>query len=268
MKILKITPSAAGRLLHAGAAGAALFLFFTAAAVAEAPPLSEAEVQGQNLARQLLDQAPATNFIQTGVLRIKPAKASPIHFTLRCEGIVTRTNWSNVYRLTVPTPGDLRAAAMNAGESAVLGIGHFKNQPNRYVFQEGARPGLELKGGDAFVPFGNSDFWLCDLGLEFLHWPQQKILKREFKRNCGCAVLESTNPHPTPGSYSRVVAWIDNESGGIVQAEAYDANHQLLKEFAPKSFKKVDGQWELQEMEIRNVQTGSRTGLKFDLQKP
>jgi hypothetical protein len=29
----------------------------------------------------------------------------------------------------------------------------------------------------------------------------------------------------------------------------------------------VDGQWQLQEMEIRNVQTGSRTRLEFDLKK-
>ena len=32
-------------------------------------------------------------------------------------------------------------------------------------------------------------------------------------------------------------------------------------------YKKVNGQWELQEMEIRNVQTGSRTRLEFDLNK-
>ena len=68
MMIHKTTPSATGRLLHAVGVGAAFFLFFTAAAVAEAPPGSEAEVQGQKLARPLLDQAPATNFIQTGVV--------------------------------------------------------------------------------------------------------------------------------------------------------------------------------------------------------
>ena len=62
-----------------------------------------------------------------------------------------------------------------------------------------------------------------------------------------------------------MVSWIDNESGGIVHAEAYDVNGKLLKEFDPKSFKKVNGQWELQDMEIRNVQTGSRTRLEFDL---
>ena len=109
MMIRKTTPSAAGPPRHAMGAVAALFLFFSAAAGAEAPPLSEAEVQGQNLVRQLLDQAPVTNFIQSGVLRIKPAKSSPIHFTLRCEGIVTGTNWSNVYHLTVPASGDLPA---------------------------------------------------------------------------------------------------------------------------------------------------------------
>ena len=62
-----------------------------------------------------------------------------------------------------------------------------------------------------------------------------------------------------------MLSWIDKESDGILEAEAYDINGKLLKVFEPKSFKKVDGQWELQEMEIRNVQTGSRTRLEFDL---
>ena len=117
------------------------------------------------------------------------------------------------------------------------------------------------------TPFAGSDFWMADLGLEFFHWPEQKILKHEMRRGRACKVLESTNPSSTTNGYSRVVSWIDNESGGIVQAEAYDFKNKLLKEFAPKSFKKVNGHWELQEMEIRNVQTGSRTRLEVDLEK-
>ena len=114
-------------------------------------------------------------------------------------------------------------------------------------------------------PFPGGDFWAVDLGLEFFHWPDQKILKHEMRRGQPCKVLESINPAPSTNGYSRVVSWIDNESGGIVHAEAYDANGGLLKEFDPKSFKKVDGQWQLQDMEIRNAQTGSRTRLEFDL---
>ncbi|MGP8021051.1 MAG: outer membrane lipoprotein-sorting protein [Limisphaerales bacterium] len=116
--------------------------------------------------------------------------------------------------------------------------------------------------------FAGSDFWVEDLSLEFFHWPEQKILKHEMRRGRACQILESTNPSPSPNGYSRVVSWIDNETLGIVQAEAYDAKGELLKEFYPKSFKKVNGQWELQEMEIRNDQTGSRTRLEFDLKKP
>lgn len=115
------------------------------------------------------------------------------------------------------------------------------------------------------IPFADSDFWIADLGLEFFHWPEQKILRHEMRRGRSCKVLESINPSPSTNGYSRVVSWIDNESGGIVHAEAYDAKDKLLKEFDPKSFKKVNGQWELQDMEIRNVQTGSRTRLEFDL---
>ena len=117
------------------------------------------------------------------------------------------------------------------------------------------------------IPFANSDFWIADLGLEFFHWPQQKVLPKttNLKRGRDYTLLESTNPNPSTNGYSRVLSWIDKETGGILEAEAYDAQSKLLKDFAPKSFKKVNGQWELQEMEIRNVQTGSRTRLEFDL---
>jgi hypothetical protein len=64
-----------------------------------------------------------------------------------------------------------------------------------------------------------------------------------------------------------VVSWIDEESGGIVMAYAYDGQDKRLKEFYPKKFKKVNGQYQLQSMEMNNVQTGSRTRLEFDLKK-
>ena len=116
-------------------------------------------------------------------------------------------------------------------------------------------------------PFANSDFWLGDLGLEFLRWPGQKILRGETMRGVLCKVLESTNPNPPTNGYSRVVTWIDNESLGIVQAKAYDAKGNLLKDFYPNDVKKVNGQWQVGSMEIYNVQTRSRTTLKFDLKK-
>ena len=86
-------------------------------------------------------------------------------------------------------------------------------------------------------------------------------------------VLESTNPNLSssnavpPIRYSRVVSWIDEESLGIVDAYAYDANGKKLKNFYPKNFEKVDGQYQVQSMVMENFQTGSRTRLEFDLKK-
>jgi hypothetical protein len=120
------------------------------------------------------------------------------------------------------------------------------------------------------TPFAGSDFWLVDLALEFLHWPQQRVLKKEMKRDLFCDVLQSTNPAPGPGTYSRVVTWIAANRPDeivIVQGQAYDTKDKLLKEFNPKKVRKINGVWQLESMEIRNLQTGSRTRLEFNLEQ-
>jgi hypothetical protein len=233
---------------------AAILYFAGSTAAATTNALSDAEIQGRQLARQMLEQWPATNFTQAGVLKIRDGKGSRSEIPVKCEVIVTATNWLNIYD-----------AVDRATNRVVLKIIHHGAAPNDYCLSEAVEKATTLSGEQIMVPFAGSDFRVADLGLEFFHWPEQKLVKKEFKRGCGCRVLESTNPHPSPNDYSRVVSWIDNETGGIVQAEGCDAKGKPLKEFVPKSFKKVNGQWELQEMEIRNVQTGSRTRLEFDL---
>jgi hypothetical protein len=104
-----------------------------------------------------------------------------------------------------------------------------------------------------------------DLGLEFLHWPAQRLIRTEMRKGRVCHVLESLCLKPPTNAYARVVSWIDKETGGLLLAEAYDKGNRLMKEFAVRSFKKVEGQWQLQEMEIRSVKTGRRTRLEFDV---
>jgi hypothetical protein len=233
--------------------------------------LSDAETQGRQLAQQLLEERPAENFTNTGVLIIHDGKGRLSEIPVICKTIVTAAAWRSIYEATL------------TNQTVMLFVIHAAVQPNIYFYDTNftaqipilgdiPQPGHLLRshqfsGAALMSPFAGSDFWIADLGLEFFHWPEQKILKHEMRRGRSCQVLESTNPHPSPNSYSRVVSWIDNETLGIVQAKAYDAKGELLKEFFPKSFKKVNGQWELQEMEIRNDQTGSRTRLEFDLKK-
>jgi hypothetical protein len=117
-------------------------------------------------------------------------------------------------------------------------------------------------------PFAGSDFWACDLGLDFLHWPNQRVPRHEFRSSVSCWVLESSTPNPAPGGYARVVSWVTVEYGeALIHAEAYDKAGKRMKEFSIGSLEKVNGQRELKNMKIRNVRTGQETELKFELPK-
>jgi hypothetical protein len=245
---------------------ATMILVFAVGAMAETTnTLSDAEIQGRNLAQQLLEQPPPTNFIQVGALNIRDAGGNHTNIPVKVSVSVYRDHWWNNYE-TFPDIPHLTSIR----QKEELGIDHRKNLPNSYSHSDSSGWTGQILPQNIETPFANSDFWLCDLGLEFFHWPEQKILPNPtpLTRGRSYTLLESTNPNPSTNGYSRVLSWIDKESGGILEAEAYDAQGKLLKVFEPKSFKKVDGQWQLQEMEIRNVQTGSRTRLEFDLNKP
>lgn len=235
-------------------------LIFLAGFGARGDGLSE----GRALVNQLLAQRPTGNYTATGTLNIRGGSGQSLALTARFQTIVTATNWLSTYQA-----GDTRQIFR-------LAIVHAADRPDAYYYSTNSpAPILDmptfsphdsrLTGAQTMTAFAGSDFWVADLGLEFLHWPEQKILRKEVKRSRGCSVLESTNPHPLAGGYARVVSWIDSETGGIVQAKAYDADNQLLKEFYPKDFKKVNGQWQVGLMEMDNDQTDSRSRLEFNL---
>ncbi len=171
------------------------------------------------------------------------------------------TEWKTVYQ-TVST---------NGIPAETLTVIHATNAPNRYLYARAAAPGAPpgeaktLGGAEIDMPLAGTDFWLSDLGLEFFHWPGQNRLPGEFMRNRSCFKLESTNPNPEPGGYSRVVTWIDKETGGPMQADAYGADGKKLKQFEVGHFEKVNGQYQVKDMAITDLRTGSKTTLEFEL---
>jgi len=128
-----------------------------------------------------------------------------------------------------------------------------------------------VEAGGWFRSFAGSDFAILDLALGFLEWPEQRIVAKELRRGRACTVLESRNPSAggvDAGGYARVRSWVDNETGGILHADAYDAAGRHVKEFSLRSFKKVDGRWQLREMEMIDLRRDSRTRWEFDLTVP
>jgi hypothetical protein len=77
--------------------------------------------------------------------------------------------------------------------------------------------------------------------------------------------LESTATNAPPGGYARVRSRVDNETGGITHAEAFDAKGRVVKEFDVTSFKKVNGVWQLREMKMQSEPRDSVSRLEFEL---
>ena len=262
MKLWTLVRRAAG-----GWAALATLLAMTALAE-PTNALSDAEIQGRQLARQLCDARPMNNYTNVGTIfiRSKTNQTLGIHI----ETTVSDMGWQNHY-IGYQTNGPL---------TEELIVSHFGTSKNDYRWRSwlagGWLPPFEAStspnDATGTKAFFNTDFSFADLGLEFFHWPAQKVLPKTpkmpaLKLGREYTLLESTNPNPPANGYSRVLSWIDKESGGILAAEAYDAQDQKLKEFWPKSFGKVNGQWQVEEIQIINVQTHSRTRLEFDLKK-
>ncbi len=224
------------------------------------PPAEQAQA-GQALAEKWRDAVPGENAEYKGALKVRSSEGATQTVPITFRIVVDETNWQAIY--------EARSTGKSPAQKLV--ILHTPGKANEYFYAAAAKPG-ELPGPPApltneqgTVAFAGSDFWLTDLGLEFFHWPTQRLTKTEMRAGQVAKVLESINPHPQ--GYARVVTWLEKESGAPILAEAYDRDGKLLKQFSIKHVKKVKGHYQLQEMQIRNLKTDSRTRIEYDLEK-
>lgn len=214
---------------------------------------------GQLLAEKLRATPPSEATALKGTLRIRRGgKTGSVPFQF--EAKPGSASWQASY--------ETKGVGETPAEKLV--IVYRPNAANEYFFAKSAKAGeppgspVALTNSQAAASFAGSDFWLSDLGLEFAHWPAQRYAFGEMREHRYCFVLDSVSPEAAGKGYGRVRSWIDKESGGLLLADAYDKAGNKLKEFRVSKLKKIKGQWQLQEMEISNLQTNSRTTLKFD----
>jgi Outer membrane lipoprotein-sorting protein len=240
------------------AALAGLWTLATLAVPAATP--DRAATEGRALAADLCAQRPATNSQTSGVLEIRAGNGQRARVPFTLQIIAGDSVWKAVYEAFSPAHTPLeKLIVVHAGDRPVQYWRALPDAPGGPLGQPAA-----VQGAPTTNAFAGSDFSLADLGLAFLHWPKQRLLKHEMRKGRPCKVLESANPDPAPDGYARVVSWVDNETGGILYARAYDPRNRLLKEFSVHKLKKVNGRWELKDLELCNVQTDSRTHLVYD----
>jgi hypothetical protein len=225
-----------------------------------AVPVTGSDSAGEALAERLRAAEPDESSEVHGTLIIHSGKQTS-QIPIVCRVVLKGPTWETDYETST---------TVNVGAEQLVVI-HQTNGPNEYLYARATSPGTALpkpatlRPGDTAIPLAGSDFSVADLGLEFLHWPQQRRLPDETRLGHACYVLESRNP--AGDQIVRVKSDIDQETGGLLIATAYDAGGHVVKEFSlhGSSFKKVNGHWRLEKMEIRNNKSRSRTELKFDI---
>jgi hypothetical protein len=216
---------------------------------AQEDPFPTGPEAGRKLAAKLLTVKPAGDDSWRGVIKIFGRERKVMPVPISSELKMGETNWTVTY---VTAPADT-----NLAESFTIIF--CTNGPNRYFFGRADKPGAppgeprEISGAEADIPIGGSDFWLSDLGLEFLHWPDQTRMRGDIRSSRGRYVLVSRNPHPHPGGYSSVKVFIDKETDQPTQAEAFgvEDTNKTVKSFSlEKLARKPDGSYEVKELLI------------------
>jgi len=224
-----------------------------------AAPHPSPEAAGQALVARLLARAPESAQTNRGALVVRPPRGTRPVFEVPLEIAVypTRTGWGSFYQAG-PTPD---------GRRVRLWIERVGDGPPRYWKAEVGpgeswpETGQPVESEALMQRFAQSDFWLADLGMQFLYWPRQRLIRSEMRRGQFCDVLESEDPAGPTVGYGRVRAWWDRDTGGLVHAEALDTRDRVWKEFSPRVFRKIEGRWEVTELEMIDRQAGSRTRL-------
>ncbi len=223
-------------------------------------PSPSPEVLGQQLAGEIRQQRPTEASTNSATLRLREKSGRRTSVPVQIETQLTETGW----RLRYTAAGE-----KSGGISEAVIVQTFGAAPS-YEIRNQSGSVQKVGLGQANLSLAGSDFWVSDLALEFLHWPQQRVLRQEVSSAQMCHVLESTHPTPGTNGYSRVISWVDTKFLAILNAEAFDHTGKLAKRFSTGSFRKfirTDGQeaWFLQDVKIANRSRNSVTELNFEV---
>jgi hypothetical protein len=234
---------------------------FAAAAQVFTEPIvpSNPEAAGKELATRLLALQPASSMTNHATLTIRTTKTNQVIVPLRIEVVVSADQWTTTY---------IQPATTGQHESRYTVMRGQDGSTKYQVSSDSPKASAWIEGQAGMVPIAGSDFTLADMGMEFLRWPTQRLMKKEIRRTQSCDKLESIAPDGWTNGYDRVVSWFDIDTGGPVIVEAYDAKGRMVKEFRPTKFEKKDGQYEVEEIEMNNPLTKSRSTLRFVLKTP
>jgi len=102
-----------------------------------------------------------------------------------------------------------------------------------------------------------------DLTLGFLWWNGGKIIGRVEARGQPCYLLDRRAPQDNMAPYARVQLWVDTRISMLIQADGYDKMENLSRRLSIKSFKKINHEWMVKDLEVEDLAQHAVTLLRI-----
>lgn len=210
---------------------------------------------GIEMVKEMRSIRPMENTEIKAVIKYRDQDRSWFEHSIKIRTEVDRESWETTYTLLRPNDSLPLAYRISWKEGAMPSYSEIRRK-------EGEVEEKSVSGRTAL--FG-SDFYLSDIGFEFLYWPYHRALSGPIamKRGRPAREIESTNPNPN-GVYAKLRYWVDRENFGILQAEAFDAQGASIRSFEPDSIVKVDGRWHIRELQMRDKVDRTRSSIVFE----
>src|SRR5688572_29949847 len=131
--------------------------------------------EGKALVEEILARGPAEDSEILGLLKVRPPEGSMLEVPIRMVVKVVEGGWDDIYE-TQPVkgrPGEIFMVKHRGTNLNEYFFGTFKTMDAKREVKKLSREGL-------YRPLAETDFNFFELGLEFLHWPSQKIVKKEM----------------------------------------------------------------------------------------
>ncbi|MGC3990422.1 MAG: outer membrane lipoprotein-sorting protein [Chthoniobacteraceae bacterium] len=113
-----------------------------------------------------------------------------------------------------------------------------------------------VNGTDFGTLVRGSDISFEDVAMRFLYWPEAKVLGEETKTLRKCWKVQVTPPKDVKTVYASVLVWIDEESGAMMEAQAYDAGGKLATAFKLIEPQMIGGVWLPKKIRIQRMKDG------------
>ncbi len=179
--------------------------------------------------------------------------------------------------LTTPEKGDKTrltiAIQLRYPREATYTIGDAFGKPLEQltVLRDGGRVSFLYLTGDPMVgtpapsldqPVQNTAMSWMDLTLGFLWWNGGKIIGQEENRGQPCYVLDRHAPPNAMMPYASVRIWVDTRVSMLLEAVGNDMLENPLRRMSVKSFKKINHEWMIKDLEVENLSTHAITVLR------